>query len=68
MVGCVFLSVSDLMRLKRVRATEATLEEKGDGMISRADPGLCFDFPTTDTSIYYAGTEVRRTRGHAETI
>jgi hypothetical protein len=46
------------MRLKRVRATEATLEEKGDGMISRVDPGLCFDFPAHDTSIYYAGTEV----------
>ena len=53
---------------ERVKQLKATLEEKGDGMISRADPGLCFDFPTTDTSIYYAGTEVRRTRGHAKTI
>lgn len=50
------LSGVDLMRLKRVRATEAT-EDKSDGMISRADPGLCLDFPTHDTSIYYAGTE-----------
>lgn len=36
------------------------MEEKADGMISRADPGLCIDFPSNDPSVYYAGTEVCR--------
>jgi dynein intermediate chain 4, axonemal len=50
---------SELMLLKRIRAdgVEGTQEEKTDGVISRVDSGLCFDFPTNDPSIYYTGTE-----------
>jgi hypothetical protein len=50
---------ADLMVLKRLRAdgTEPAAEEKSDGVISRVDAGLCFDFPASDPNVYYTGTE-----------
>lgn len=51
------LTCNDLMVLKRVRNPLAAPEEKSDGVISRVAAGLCIDFPSTDTSIYFAGTE-----------
>lgn len=51
--------LADLMVLKRVRAdgAEPAHEEKSDGVISRVDAGLCFDFPPGDPSLYFTGTE-----------
>lgn len=51
------LTCVDLMVLKRVRNPLAAPEEKGDGVISRVAAGLCIDFPATDTTTYFAGTE-----------
>ncbi|XP_055978177.1 dynein axonemal intermediate chain 4 [Sorex fumeus] len=54
------LDSHDLMRLKRTstiskKGTEK--EKKGEALISRQAPGMCFAFHPKDTNIYLAGTE-----------
>jgi len=43
------LTLTPLMVLKRVG--------NSDGVISRQASGLCFDFPSDDSTVYFAGTE-----------
>ncbi|XP_004431634.1 PREDICTED: WD repeat-containing protein 78 [Ceratotherium simum simum] len=55
------LDCHDLMRLRRTTASSrkkgAEKEKKGEALISRQAPGMCFAFHPTDTNIYLAGTE-----------
>ncbi|XP_031233848.1 WD repeat-containing protein 78 isoform X2 [Mastomys coucha] len=55
------LDCHDLMRLKRTTVTTskkgAEKEKKGEALISRQAPGMCFAFHPKDTNIYLAGTE-----------
>nr|BAC27209.1 unnamed protein product [Mus musculus] len=55
------LDCHDLMRLKRTTATGGKKggekEKKGEALISRQAPGMCFAFHPKDTNIYLAGTE-----------
>ncbi|XP_049992018.1 dynein axonemal intermediate chain 4 isoform X4 [Alexandromys fortis] len=55
------LDCHDLMRLRRTTATSskkgAEKEKKGEALISRQAPGMCFAFHPKDTNIYLAGTE-----------
>ncbi|XP_039089343.1 dynein intermediate chain 4, axonemal [Hyaena hyaena] len=55
------LDCHDLMRLKRTTSSSskkgAEKEKKGEALISRQAPGLCFAFHPKDTNIYLAGTE-----------
>ncbi|XP_038191386.1 dynein intermediate chain 4, axonemal isoform X2 [Arvicola amphibius] len=55
------LDCHDLMRLRRTAATNskkgAEKEKKGEALISRQAPGMCFAFHPKDTNIYLAGTE-----------
>ncbi|KAF6112282.1 hypothetical protein HJG60_020308 [Phyllostomus discolor] len=51
----------DLMRLKRTtfgsNKRGGEKEKKGEALISRQAPGMCFAFHPKDTNIYLAGTE-----------
>ncbi|KAG9351047.1 hypothetical protein JZ751_024937 [Albula glossodonta] len=53
------LECIDMMKLKRTDKSRKAEEKEGKGevLISRQAPGLCFDFHSTDTIIYLAGTE-----------
>ncbi|KAM5268958.1 dynein axonemal intermediate chain 4 isoform 3-T3 [Hipposideros larvatus] len=55
------LNCHDLMRLKRTAARSSKKggekEKKGEALISRQAPGMCFAFHPKDTNIYLAGTE-----------
>ncbi|XP_076790682.1 dynein axonemal intermediate chain 4 isoform X1 [Arvicanthis niloticus] len=55
------LDCHDLMRLKRTTTTISKKggekEKKGEALISRQAPGMCFAFHPKDTNIYLAGTE-----------
>ncbi|XP_037682886.1 dynein intermediate chain 4, axonemal isoform X1 [Choloepus didactylus] len=55
------LDCHDLMRLKRTAASNnkkgGEKEKKGEALISRQAPGMCFAFHPKDTNIYLAGTE-----------
>ncbi|XP_049631411.1 dynein axonemal intermediate chain 4 [Suncus etruscus] len=55
------LGAHDLMRLKRTSFTTIKKglekEKKGEALISRQAPGMCFAFHPKDTNIYLAGTE-----------
>ncbi|KAM8790185.1 dynein axonemal intermediate chain 4 [Rhynchonycteris naso] len=55
------LDCHDLMRLKRTPAGShkrgGEKEKKGEALISRQAPGMCFAFHPKDTNIYLAGTE-----------
>uniref|UniRef100_A0A8C4PK86 Dynein axonemal intermediate chain 4 n=1 Tax=Equus asinus TaxID=9793 RepID=A0A8C4PK86_EQUAS len=55
------LDCHDLMRLKRTAASSnkkgGEKEKKGEALISRQAPGMCFAFHPKDTNIYLAGTE-----------
>ncbi|XP_021017305.1 WD repeat-containing protein 78 isoform X2 [Mus caroli] len=55
------LDCHDLMRLKRTTAIGGKKggekEKKGEALISRQAPGMCFAFHPKDTNIYLAGTE-----------
>ncbi|RXM94229.1 WD repeat-containing protein 78 [Acipenser ruthenus] len=56
------LDCADLMKLKRTRSEKSKKQpgekdRKGEALISRQAPGMCFDFNTKDTNIYLAGTE-----------
>ncbi|XP_075801471.1 dynein axonemal intermediate chain 4 isoform X2 [Microtus pennsylvanicus] len=55
------LDCHDLMRLRRTTVTSskkgAEKEKKGEALISRQAPGMCFAFHPKDTNIYLAGTE-----------
>uniref|UniRef100_A0A8C8UF31 Dynein axonemal intermediate chain 4 n=1 Tax=Peromyscus maniculatus bairdii TaxID=230844 RepID=A0A8C8UF31_PERMB len=55
------LDCHDLMRLKRTTAASnkkgGEKEKKGEALISRQAPGMCFAFHPKDTNIYLAGTE-----------
>ncbi|EPQ08863.1 WD repeat-containing protein 78 [Myotis brandtii] len=55
------LDCYDLMRLKRTTASISRRggekEKKGEALISRQAPGMCFAFHPKDTNIYLAGTE-----------
>uniref|UniRef100_A0A8C0WBJ4 Dynein axonemal intermediate chain 4 n=1 Tax=Castor canadensis TaxID=51338 RepID=A0A8C0WBJ4_CASCN len=55
------LDCHDLMRLKRTTASSnkkgGEKEKKGEALISRQAPGMCFAFHPKDTNIYLAGTE-----------
>uniref|UniRef100_A0A8I6ACQ7 Dynein axonemal intermediate chain 4 n=1 Tax=Rattus norvegicus TaxID=10116 RepID=A0A8I6ACQ7_RAT len=55
------LDCHDLMHLKRTTVTSSKKgiekEKKGEALISRQAPGMCFAFHTKDTNIYLAGTE-----------
>ncbi|XP_038608865.1 dynein intermediate chain 4, axonemal isoform X2 [Tachyglossus aculeatus] len=56
------LDSHDLMRLKRtapakIRKSVGEKEKKGEALISRQAPGMCFDFHPKDTNLYLAGTE-----------
>ncbi|XP_016063645.1 PREDICTED: WD repeat-containing protein 78 [Miniopterus natalensis] len=55
------LDCHDLMRLKRTTPTASKKggekEKKGEALISRQAPGMCFAFHPKDTNIYLAGTE-----------
>ncbi|XP_048076671.1 dynein axonemal intermediate chain 4 isoform X4 [Ursus arctos] len=52
---------TDLMRLRRTTASSSKKggekEKKGEALISRQAPGMCFAFHPKDTNIYLAGTE-----------
>jgi len=50
------LSGVELMALKRVHVPPE-LGGVGEGIISRSASGLCMDFPSNDSSIYFAATE-----------
>ncbi|KAM6217062.1 LOW QUALITY PROTEIN: dynein axonemal intermediate chain 4 [Rhynchocyon petersi] len=55
------LDCHDLMRLKRTTTSMnkriGEKEKKGEALISRQAPGMCFAFHPKDTNIYLAGTE-----------
>ncbi|XP_060062355.1 dynein axonemal intermediate chain 4 isoform X2 [Erinaceus europaeus] len=55
------LDCHDLMRLKRTTTSGirkgGEKEKKGEALISRQAPGMCFAFHPKDTNIYLAGTE-----------
>ncbi|KAM5323114.1 dynein axonemal intermediate chain 4 isoform 2-T2 [Glossophaga mutica] len=55
------LDCHDLMRLKRTtfgsNKRGGEKEKKGEALISRQAPGMCFAFHPKDTNIYLAGTE-----------
>uniref|UniRef100_A0A8D0UJP9 Dynein axonemal intermediate chain 4 n=1 Tax=Sus scrofa TaxID=9823 RepID=A0A8D0UJP9_PIG len=55
------LDCHDLMRLRRTTAGSSKKggekEKKGEALISRQAPGMCFAFHPKDTNIYLAGTE-----------
>ncbi|KAM4872178.1 LOW QUALITY PROTEIN: dynein axonemal intermediate chain 4 [Thomomys bottae] len=53
------LDCHDLMRLKRTIVVKkgGEKEKKGEALISRQAPGMCFSFHPKDTNIYLAGTE-----------
>ncbi|XP_045403754.1 dynein axonemal intermediate chain 4 [Lemur catta] len=55
------LDCHDLMRLKRTTSGTnkkgGEKEKKGEALISRQAPGMCFAFHPKDTNIYLAGTE-----------
>ncbi|XP_069881872.1 dynein axonemal intermediate chain 4 [Dipodomys merriami] len=55
------LDCHDLMRLKRTSLGSnkkgGEKEKKGEALISRQAPGMCFSFHPKDTNIYLAGTE-----------
>ncbi|XP_055484691.1 dynein axonemal intermediate chain 4 isoform X1 [Psammomys obesus] len=54
------LDCHDLMRLKRMSTSNkkgGEKEKKGEALISRQAPGMCFAFHPKDTNIYLAGTE-----------
>ncbi|XP_073935904.1 dynein axonemal intermediate chain 4 isoform X3 [Castor canadensis] len=55
------LDCHDLMRLKRTTASSnkkgGEKEKKGEALISRQAPGMCFAFHPKDTNIYLVGTE-----------
>ncbi|XP_041508840.1 dynein intermediate chain 4, axonemal isoform X1 [Microtus oregoni] len=55
------LDCHDLMRLRRTTVTSSKKgtekEKKGEALISRQAPGMCFAFHPKDTNIYLAGTE-----------
>nr|KAF6380918.1 hypothetical protein mMyoMyo1_020524 [Myotis myotis] len=55
------LDCYDLMRLKRTTSSISRRggekEKKGEALISRQAPGMCFAFHPKDTNIYLAGTE-----------
>lgn len=55
------LDCHDLMRLRRTTASTSKKggekEKKGEALISRQAPGMCFAFHPKDTNIYLAGTE-----------
>nr|KAF6509085.1 hypothetical protein HJG63_020639 [Rousettus aegyptiacus] len=55
------LDCHDLMRLRRTTASSnkkgGEKEKKGEALISRQAPGMCFAFHPKDTNIYLAGTE-----------
>ncbi|KAG8437136.1 hypothetical protein GDO86_008001 [Hymenochirus boettgeri] len=56
------LDCNDLMKLKRTgseisKKSGIEKEKKGEALISRQAPGMCFDFLPKDSNIYLAGTE-----------
>ncbi|XP_049735483.1 dynein axonemal intermediate chain 4 isoform X1 [Elephas maximus indicus] len=55
------LDCHDLMKLRRTTTSTnkkgGEKEKKGEALISRQAPGLCFAFHPKDTNIYLAGTE-----------
>ncbi|XP_010987376.1 dynein axonemal intermediate chain 4 [Camelus dromedarius] len=54
------LDCHDLMRLRRTTSSTSKRvekEKKGEALISRQAPGMCFAFHPKDTNIYLAGTE-----------
>ncbi|KAJ8392581.1 hypothetical protein AAFF_G00074590 [Aldrovandia affinis] len=53
------LECIDMMKLKRTDKSKKIEEKEGKGevLISRQAPGLCFDFHSKDTIIYLVGTE-----------
>ncbi|XP_076718434.1 dynein axonemal intermediate chain 4 isoform X2 [Callospermophilus lateralis] len=55
------LDCHDLMRLRRttggINKKGGEKEKKGEALISRQAPGMCFAFHPKDTNIYLAGTE-----------
>ncbi|KAK7830592.1 hypothetical protein U0070_018317, partial [Myodes glareolus] len=55
------LDCHDLMRLRRTTAASnkkgGEKEKKGEALISRQAPGMCFAFHPKDTNMYLAGTE-----------
>ncbi|XP_017201696.2 dynein axonemal intermediate chain 4 isoform X3 [Oryctolagus cuniculus] len=55
------LDCHDLMRLRRTTSGSnkrgIEKEKKGEALISRQAPGMCFAFHPKDTNIYLAGTE-----------
>ncbi|XP_040612998.1 dynein intermediate chain 4, axonemal isoform X2 [Mesocricetus auratus] len=55
------LDCHDLMRLRRTTAASnkkgGEKEKKGEALISRQAPGMCFAFHPKDTNIYLVGTE-----------
>ncbi|XP_062049370.1 dynein axonemal intermediate chain 4 [Lepus europaeus] len=55
------LDCHDLMRLRRTTSGSSKRgiekEKKGEALISRQAPGMCFAFHPKDTNIYLAGTE-----------
>ncbi|KAJ8277924.1 hypothetical protein GJAV_G00081740 [Gymnothorax javanicus] len=53
------LECIELMKLKRTEKSKkaAEKEKKGEALISRHAPGLCFDFHAEDSLIYLVGTE-----------
>ncbi|XP_002921998.4 WD repeat-containing protein 78 [Ailuropoda melanoleuca] len=55
------LDCHDLMRLRRTTVSSSKKggekEKKGEALISRQAPGMCFAFHPKDTNIYLAGTE-----------
>ncbi|KAJ8376223.1 hypothetical protein SKAU_G00068030 [Synaphobranchus kaupii] len=53
------LECIDMMKLKRTDKSKKVEEKevKGEVLISRQAPGLCFDFHAEDTIIYLVGTE-----------
>ncbi|KAJ8279085.1 hypothetical protein COCON_G00061510 [Conger conger] len=53
------LECIDMMKLKRTETSKKAEEKEGKGevLISRQAPGLCFDFHTEDTMNYLVGTE-----------
>ncbi|KAL1776590.1 WD repeat-containing protein 78 [Sigmodon hispidus] len=55
------LDCHDLMRLRRTTVASnrkgGEKEKKGEALISRQAPGMCFAFHPKDTNIYLAGTE-----------
>ncbi|XP_018418587.1 PREDICTED: WD repeat-containing protein 78 [Nanorana parkeri] len=56
------LECRELMKLKRTgsgrsKKSSGEKEKKGEALISRQAPGMCFDFLPVDSNIYLAGTE-----------